>query len=206
VETEIILFGVLLFLLFSVVAVFFTYYSFKIYNDSYTFNYFIKWIFSCFLLFCIYLIGEPSLSLESVLEIALVYFGIIFVLIVLFYLLRIEERGFEYKYIIGLFISFIIYLVSITCFVLSKSQISLYDSVYASIYILYILLIPVSIIYTLKIIYNKLIKNKRIRYPIIFFGLFISILLAGLIFSGIQKSLNLIYNLIIFILIFAFFI
>ena len=115
-ETGIILVGAF-YLLSFLFALIFVYYSFKIYTKSYTFNLFVKWIlsyllsFSMWLLFSFYMslaYGYP-ISLKSVLEVALVLFEILLPFVILFYLLRIEERGFDYKYLKGIFISFIFF-------------------------------------------------------------------------------------------------
>lgn len=209
--------GSILFEVFSILIIFlsvlfafsFLYYSFKIYTKSYTFNLFIKWIVSYLLLFSIWLLlifsmssayGFP-LSLNDIFEFVLIFFKFLLPLVILFYLLRIEERGFDYKYFKGIFISFIIYLVSVTYSVLSNPQISfLTDSFDIYIHSLYIILSPLFIIYTLKMVYNVLIKNKRIRYPIILLVFLFSVLLIGSIDNGIYKSLHLIYNQMIAIL------
>jgi hypothetical protein len=214
VETGIILVGAF-YLLSFLFALIFVYYSFKIYTKSYTFNLFVKWIlsyllsFSMWLLFSFYMslaYGYP-ISLKSVLEVALVLFEILLPFVILFYLLRIEERGFDYKYLKGIFISFIFFLVPIIYNVFNKPQISfLHDYFDACIHSIYFILSPLFVIYIVKIVYNALIENKRIKYPIILLGLLISILLTGSIVDGIYKSLNLIYNLIIAILGLSFFI
>lgn len=151
------------------------------------------------------ILGYP-LSLGFILQIALFYIGCLLALVILLFLLRIEERGFDYKYVKGIFVSLTIYLASINFYILSKSQISLYNSFYISVYFLHILLALVFITYTLKIIYNKLIKNEQARYPTVFFVLIVSILLSRSAIDGIHNSLNLIYNLTLFILGIAFFI
>ena len=207
-ETGFILVGVF-YILIILFAFSFIYYSFKIYTKSYTFNLFIKWIVSYLLLFSMWLLlilsmssaYEFPLSLKYILEFALIFFEFLLPLVILFCLLRIEERGFDYKYLKGIFISFVIYLVTITYHVLSKPQTSFLDGSF-DIYIhsLYSILSPLFFIYTLKMIYNVLIENKRIRYPIILLGFLFSILLIGSIDNGIYKSLHSIYNLMIAIL------
>ncbi len=212
-ETGFILFGAfsLSIILF---ALSFIYYGFKIYIKSYTFNSFVKLVLSYILFNSMWLLlfysmslayGYP-LSLDSVveiLEIVLVFFEFLLSFVILFYLLRIEERGFDYKYVKGIFISLAIYLISFTYYILSKSQISLYNSFDIPIYIL---LIPIFIVYTLKIIYNRVIKNKRIRYPILLLSLPVIILLTETIINGIYQSLHLIYNLLIALFGFSIFI
>jgi hypothetical protein len=95
-----------------------------------------------------------SYSLNHVLEFAFGYFGLLFALIILFFLLRIEERGLNHKYAKGILISVAIYLVSSICYSLSVAKISLYDSFYSLISNVNILLLPLFVIYTLKIEYN----------------------------------------------------
>jgi len=179
--------------------------SYNICIKSHNFNSIVVWILSYILLFLINLILLYPTSLKIISEIALGHFEFLLVLIILFYLLRIEERSFEYKYAKGIFISLTIYLVSTTYYSLSKSQITLYDSLDVPISNFYFLLIPIFSLYTLKIIYNILIENKRIRYPIIFLGLPISTLLTGSAIYGFDKTFNMLVNLAMFILFFTLF-
>ena len=163
---------------------------YKFYIKSYTFNSFVTWIFLYLLFFIVGLIFGYPYSLNHVLEIAFGYFELLFALIILFFLLRIEERGLNHKYAKGILISVAIYLVSSICYSLSVAKISLYDSFYSLISNFNILLLPLFVIYTLKIEYNISIKNDKIRYPIIFFGLPVSFLLTGSVINGFHKTFN----------------
>lgn len=162
----------------------------KFYIRSYTFNSFVTWIFLYLLFFIEGLIFGYPYSLNHVLEIAFGYFGLLFVLIILFFLLRIEERGLNRKYAKGTLISVLIYIVSSICYSLSVSKISLYDSFHSLVSNVNILLLLLFVIYTLKIEFNILIKNSKMRYPIIFFGLPVSFLLTGSAIDGFHKTFN----------------
>ena len=200
-EAEFVLIGVLVIFLIITVPAGIFYYSHKIYTKSYTFNDFAKWIFLCFLFFFLYLTGEPSLTYGSILGITLGYFGFLLAFINLFFLLRIEERGFEHKYSNGFFISLIVYLMLVASYFLSKfpvfSPISLMIALNSSINLLSILLF---LGYNVKIVYNKLIKNERIKYPIILPCLLFSILLTQSVINGIRNSLHFIFLLTLLVL------
>lgn len=211
-ETGSILFGAF-YLLINLFALSFLYYGFKIYTESYTFNFFVKLILSFLLfvsmwllLYFIYCLAyEYPLSLKDILEFVLIFFSLLLPLVILFYLLRIEERGFDYKYLKGFFASLTIYLISMTCYDFIKPQISGYNFFYSSILNFSTLLILLYIPYTLKIIYNLLIKKKQIKYPVIFFGIPISFLLTGLATNGFDKTFSLFIDLTLFILFFNVF-
>lgn len=204
VSSEIMLIATLIMILCLLSMISFVYYGLKIYKTSCTFKSLTKWMFSYLLIFSADMIFRYPLSLESMLRSALGYFVLIFAFIILFYLLRVEERELNYKYIKGLIISFILYLVSSVSYfflrisdVLSNLQISLLNSFYTSIFILFILLF---FIYTLKILFNYFMENERINYPIIFFVLLVGTLISGSAISGFRQSLSLLYNLILLIL------
>ncbi|MDD4730034.1 MAG: hypothetical protein PHN55_14945 [Dysgonamonadaceae bacterium] len=199
IPTEIMILAYLVIILVILSFIFFTYYSIKIYVKSYTLKSFAKLLFSYLLLISIDLIFRPSLSFVTFLDVVSGYFAVFTVFMVVFYLLRIEERDFDFKYTVGFFISLIIYLVLSIYNASSNSQFSLVNSFYIN---MFILLIFLFLIYTLKVLYNITMKKEKIKYPIIFFGLLISILLIGTAINGFYKTLNLIYSLIQFILIF----
>lgn len=172
------------------------------YIRSYTFNTFVTWALLYLLFFIMGLILGYPYSLNHVLEIAFGYFELLLALIILFFLLRIEERGLNHKYAKGILISVAIYLVSSICYSLSITKISLYDSFYSLISNVNILLLLLFIIYTLKIEYNISIKSGKIRYPIIFFGLPVSFLLTGSAIDGLHKTFNFLIYTIMLILFF----
>ena len=158
------------------------------------------------LLYFIYCFAyEYPLSLKDILEFVLIFFSLLLPLVILFYLLRIEERGFDYKYLKGFFASLTIYLISMTCYDLIKPQISGYNFFYSSILNFNTLLILLFIPYTLKIIYNFFINKKQIRHPVIFFGIPIIFLLTGSAIQGFNKTFSLFINFTLFILFFNVF-
>lgn len=209
----VILFGILLMIFIGIIPLLLICCSYLIYIEahkfyirSYTFNSYVTWIFLYLLFFIDGLILGYPYSLNHVLEIAFCYFGLLFALIILFFLLRIEERGLNHKYAKGILISVAIYLISSICYSLSVAKISLYDSFYSLISNINILLLLLFVIYTLKIEFNLLIKNGKIRYPVIFFGIPISFLLTGSAINGFHKTFNLFIYPIMLILFFSLFI
>ena len=176
---------------------------YKFYIKSYIFNSFVTWIFLYLLFFIVGLIFGYPYSLNHVLEIAFGYFELLFAFLIIFFLLRIEERGLNHKYTKGILISVAIYLVSSICYSLSVAKISLYDSFYPLISNFNTLLLLLFVIYTLKIEYNISIKNDKIRYPTIFFGLPVSFLLTGSAIYGFHKTFNFFIYPIILILFFS---
>lgn len=198
------------YILSNLFALSFLYYGFKIYTKSYKFSFFVKCIVSYLLFFSIWLLLIFSmslaygytLSLKDILEVSLIFFDLLLPIVILFYLLRIEERGFDYKYLKGFFVSLTIYLISTTFYDLGQPQISGYNFFYSSILNFSTLLILLFIPYTLKIIYNLLINKKQIRYPVIFFGIPISFLLTGTITNGFDKTFSMFIDLILFTLFF----
>ncbi|AKB19977.1 MULTISPECIES: hypothetical protein [unclassified Methanosarcina] len=208
VETEIptvIMFFVYLVLILGLFSViFFIYYSWKIYKDSYTFNRFIKWIFCYLLFFPIYLTGEPSLSKTSIYELALGYFGFLFALITAFFLLRIEERSFNYKYAKGFLISFSLFLILITFYINSVFRSPLFMSFCGSIYLASFLLF---FTYITKIIHNitkkDITKKEMIRYPIFFLIVLVGFLLINTYTNGFYNALVIVLSLIGIIFLFG---
>ncbi|KKH45355.1 hypothetical protein [Methanosarcina sp. 1.H.A.2.2] len=196
-EIEYILSGILVILLIIVPIGLLRHYTLKIYNNAYTFSDFAKWMFSCLLLFFLYLAGEPSLTLESIIEISLGYIGLLLAFVILFFLLRIEERGFDYKYIKGIFLSFIIYLFLETLYFSNATHSSFLKSFSSSFYIISLFLF---FAYSLKILYNFFEKKENIRYPLILFTLLANLFLVGTIKIGFYESLNLLLLLIAMIL------
>lgn len=160
------------------------------YIRSYTFNSYVTWIFSYLLFFIEGLIFGYPYSFNHVLEFAFGYFKLLIAFIILFFLLRIEEKGLNNKYAKGILISVAIYLVSFICYSLGIVKISVYDSFYSLISDINILSTLLFVIYTLKIEYNVSIKNSKIRYPIIFFGLPVSFLLTGSAIHGFHKTFS----------------
>lgn len=144
---------------------------------------------------------DYPLSLKDILEFVLIFLNFLLLpLEILFYLLRIEERGFDYKYLKGFFASLTTYFISMACYDLIRTQISGYNLFNSTIINLNTLLIFIFIPYTLKIIYNFLINKKQIRYPIIFFGIPISFLLIGSAINGFDKTSSLFVDFSLFIL------
>ena len=192
-EIEYILFGILVILLIIIPVGLFRHYSLKIYRNTYTFNDFAKWVFSCLLLFFLYLAGEPSLTFESIVEISLGYLGLLLAIIILFFLLRIEERGFNYKYVKGIFLSLILYLFLNTLYFSITTHSPLLTSFSTSFYIISLFLF---FVYGLKILYNFFEKKENIRYPLILFILLINLFLVGIINTGFYESLRFLLSLI----------
>jgi len=199
-----ILFGILLIIFIGIIPLLLIFCScmiyrgvYKFYIKSYTFDLFITWIFLYLLFFIVGLILGYPYSLNHVLEIAFGYFELLFGLLILFFLLCIEEKGFDHKYAKGILISVAIYLVLSICYSLSVSKISLYDSFYFLVSNVNILLLLLFVIYTLKMEYNISIKNDKVRYPVILFGLPVSFLLTGLAIDGFHETFKLFIYLII---------
>lgn len=147
------------------------------------------------------------MSLNDILEFFLIFFSLLLPFVILFYLLRIEERGFDYRYLKGFFASLTIYLISMACYDLIKPQISGYNFFYSSVLNFSALLTLLFIPYTLKIIYNILIIKKGIRYPVIFFGIPVTFLLIESATKGFDKTFSLFIYLtlvILFINVFTF--
>jgi len=101
--------------------------------------------------------------------------GLISLMTSIFFILRIEERSFNYKYFFGFIISIILmafseYLVNPINF----SILQVLTSILAFVFILFIF--P-------KILYNKFILMKSIQYPLIFVFVIIYLLIAVLISS-----------------------
>lgn len=161
----------------------------KFYIRSYTFNSYVTWIFSYLLFFIEGLIFGYPYSFNHVLEFAFGYFKLLIAFVILFFLLRIEEKGLNHKYAKGILISVAIYLVSFICYSLGIVKISVYDSFYSLISDINILSVLLFIIYTLQIEYNISIKNGKIRYPIIFFGLPVTFLFTGSAIHGFYKTI-----------------
>jgi hypothetical protein len=200
VEIVYILFGILIIFLIIIPFGLLMYYSIKIYNNSCTLSDFAKWILSCLLVLFLYLVGEPSTTLESILGISLCYFGLLLAIIILFFLLRIEERGFNYNYIKGIFLSLIIYFLEILYFSITTDS-YLLKSFSGSFYILSVFLF---FTYCIKILYNFFEKNENIRYPVILLTLLANLFLVGIINSGFYNTLNLLFPLIVLILTVSF--
>jgi hypothetical protein len=192
IPTEIMLIVYLVLILGLLSAVFFIYYSLKIYTNSYTFSRFIKWIFCYLLFFPIYLTGEHSFSKISIYEHALGYFGFLFALILIFFLLRIEDRGFSYKYAEGFLLSVSLFLILNSFYLSNVSNISLVMSFYTGTYILFLILF---FAYVFKIIHN-ITKKEMLRYPIFFLIILISFLLFCTYTSGFYNSLVIVFGLI----------
>lgn len=199
ISTEIMLFIYLVLILGFLSVIFFVYYSLKIYNDSYTFNRFIKWIFCYLLFFPIYLTGEHSLSEATIYKIALGYFSFLFALITTFFLLRIEGRGFNNKYAKGFLISFALFLALITFYISNVSHIPLFMSFCGSIYLASFLLF---FVYVAKII-NNITKKEMLRYPTFFLIVLVSFLLINTYTNGFYNALVILLSLIVLILLFG---
>jgi hypothetical protein len=193
-----------IFILVSFLA--FIYYSSKIYINSYTFTNLIKWFISYLMLISVDLILKPTLIT------VLFFSNILLTLMNMFFLLRIEERGYTSSYGIGFCSSFLTILI-LNTYILSSSYqsklISLFNNTYFILSILFV-------VYCIKMLYNKTmriyiyknllhreIKTEKIRYPIILLALLISIFLINALENGIYNSFWSLMNLIS--LIFAFF-
>jgi len=125
--------------------------------------------------------------------------GLISLMTSIFFILRIEERSFNYKYFFGFIISIILmvfseYLVNPINF----SILQVLTSILAFVFIFVIF--P-------KILYNKFILMKSIQYPLIFVFIIIYLLIAVLISSQLYiflEGLSYFLFLVPFLLIFLF--
>jgi len=99
--------------------------SYRFCIKSRTFNYFIVWIISYLLVYFVNLIMVYPHTSELKYEVAFFQFEFLLSFLILLFLLRIEETGFDYKNAKGVFVPLIIYLVTTTYHNLYMSQISL---------------------------------------------------------------------------------
>lgn len=202
IPTKIMLVGYLVLILGLLSVIYFIYYSLKIYKDSYTFSRFIKWILCYLLFFPIYLTGEHSLSKISMYEHALGYFGFLLALIIVFFLFRIEERGFNYKYAEGFLISVILFLILESFYFSSVSNVSNIPLFMFFCTSSYILSFTLFFAYVAKIIHN-ITKKEMIRYPIFFLIVLASFFLINTYTSGFYDALVIMLSLIGLISIFG---
>lgn len=101
----------------------------------------------------------------------------------IFFILRIEERSFEFKYLFGFSISIILFFLS--NYLLNPTGFSFFRELTGYLIIIFIFYFP-------KIcIYNKLIKKKSIKYPLILIGIIIYLFFAALLSGNLIEFLKL---------------
>jgi hypothetical protein len=98
---------------------------------------------------------------------------------IIFFILRIEERSFNYKYFFGFIISLMLFFAS--DYLLNPINYSFLPNLTGTLYFVFIFTFP-------KIfIYNKFIKNKSIKYPSILFSIIICLILLEFISGRLYK-------------------
>lgn len=116
-----------------------------------------------------------------------------------FFILRIEERSFDFKYLFGFLISIALLFFSIYLF--NPTDFSFFRELTGYLFIIFIFYFP-------KIcIYNKLIKKKSIKYPLILIGIITYLFFAALLSGNLNnflKGLSYYFVLIAFLSIFFF--
>jgi hypothetical protein len=111
-----------------------------------------------------------------------------------FFILRIEERSFDFKYLFGFLISIVLLFFSIYLF--NPTGFSFFRELTGYLIIIFIFYFP-------KIcIYNKLIKKKSIKYPLILIGIITYLFFVALISGNLNFFLK---GLIYYFVIIAFF-
>lgn len=114
----------------------------------------------------------------------------------IFYIIRIEERGFKPKYLIG-------FIVSLILFVLIDPQFDF--TPFYLIHELQGLLTLIFPIYYIKILsYNRLNKRKKVNYPIILFLIPLAIVLSGAVRGDILSGFRLLAAMLLMVLLFTF--
>lgn len=147
--------------------------SIYIYIKNCTIKLFLIWIlsFSILVLFS-YLIDSNPIQLYFSL-------GQISLIASIFFILRIEERSFNYKYFLGFIISIILFFSSE--YLLNPINYSFLQDLTGTLYFVFVFTFP-------KIfIYNKFIKNKSIKYPSILFSMIICLILLEFISGRLYK-------------------
>lgn len=166
--------------------------SIKIYIKECTVKSFLIWISSYAILIGFsYLIDSSSIQYSS--------FFLILLMAAIFFILRIEERSFDLKYLTGFLISITLLLFAI--YLSNPVSFSFFREMNG-------LLLFTFIFYFPKIfIYNKLIKNKNVRYPIILIGVPAYLLSVELISGRLYEFLHFLYYyfILLFILSIIFF-
>lgn len=149
--------GAIIFVIMLSLTILFCIMSIKIYIKECTVKSFLIWISSyASLVGFSYLIDSSSIQL---------YFSIFLIssMASIFFILRIEERSFDLKYLIGFLISITSLLFAI--YLHNPVSFSFFREMNRLLFFIFIFYFP-------KIfIYNKLIKNKNIRYPLILIGI-----------------------------------
>ena len=138
-----------------------------IYIKDCTIKLFLIWISSFSILVVIsYLIDSDPIQL---------YFNLylIWLMVPIFFILRIEERSYNYKYFFGFVISIILILLS--RYLISPINVSILHILTEILYFIFIITFPKIVVY------NKFIKNKSIKSPRILFLIIICIMLIELI-------------------------
>jgi len=163
----IIFLSVILFLALSII----------IYIKDCTIKLFLIWISSFLIPVVIsYLIDSNPIQL---------YFnlGLISLMTSIFFILRIEERSFNYKYFFGFIISII--LMAFSEYLFNPINFSILQVLTWNLFFVFSFTFP-------KIfIYNKFIKKKSIQYPLILVFIIIYVLVAELILGQLYKFLEL---------------
>ena len=168
--------AIVLIIIFSSVILFLAL-SIIIYIKDCTIKLFLIWISSFLIPVVIsYLIDSNPIQL---------YFnlGLISSMTSIFFILRIEERSFNYRYFFGFIISIILMVFSEYLF--NPINFSILQVLTWNIFFVFIFSFP-------KIfIYNKFIKKKSIQYPLILVFIIIYVLVAELILGQLYKFLEL---------------
>lgn len=150
--------------------------SILIYIKDCTIKLFLIWIssFSITVVFS-YLIDSNPIQLYLNL-------GLISSMTSIFFILRIEERSFNYKYFFGFIISMI--LMAFSEYLFNPINFSILQVLTSNLLVIFIFSFP-------KIfVYNKFIKKKSIRYPFILVFIIIYVLVAELISGRLYKFLE----------------
>ena len=145
----------------------------KIYINDCTIKLFLIWIssFSILVVFS-YLIDSDPIQLYS-------NIGLISLMASIFFILRIEERSYNYKYFFGFIISIILILLSE--YLPNPINFSILHTLTGILYFVFIFTFPKIVIY------NKFIKNKSIIFPRILFIIIICIMLIELILGRLHE-------------------
>ena len=177
--------AIIIFIIIFIAVISFLIISIIIYIKECTIKLFLFWILS-------YAIPVGlSYFIDS--EPIFLYFNLslISLIVSFFFILRIEERSFDFKYLFGFLISIVLLFFSIYLF--NPTGFSFFRELTGYLIIIFIFYFP-------KIcIYNKLIKKKSIKYPLILIGIITYLFFAALLSGNLIGFLKLLSYYFVFI-------
>ena len=174
-----------LFLLFAVLTI-------SIYRNNCTLRLFLIWLLVYVLLSAFNFLFLSGMERGDIRLYILSNIAIISFFIFSFYILRIEERCVRSQYTIGLSISLLIFIASMTLYNPTTSFVLGSLQAY--------LLMLITIYYFKIILFNKLHKEEKIKYPIIFIVILLCFVCVGSVLGTLHDTLVLLSTIFLFYL------